>query len=149
MTQSPPGPKGPGFLAGPGEEFDVGALFPAVKETKERRTSSVRVPWSPIGHVGLAVLTAAGVVTGLDASGVGFAPGIVAVAAVLVVVASLVIWSQWGPLWAVVSAFLLVTLSVTATLLTVYTPAVLAVLAVTTLVIRSVRRPRTPAGGEL
>lgn len=119
------------------EEFDVADLF-RPPSAKGRRVTDL--PWYPVGHLTLAVVTAAVVWFGLPV-GVDDVPGWVrAGATTLAALVSLVVWARFGPLPAVVTTVAVGVLSVGAGTLALFAPVAVAVVAVTVVVSRALGR---------
>lgn len=131
------------------EEFDVAELFPTPARPRKRRAprrpglpAMPALPWYPIGHLTLAVVTAAVVWAGLPVGVEGVAPTVHAGATTVSAVVSMVVWARFGPLAAVAVTVVAGLLSFGAGMLALYAPLAVAVLAVAVVAGRTLARLR-------
>ena len=124
-----------------GDQFDVADLFPAAS-SQARRHAAVKVPWYPLGHLGLAAMTAAAtwvvLPTTLESGNAQLRAGVAVAAAVT----SAAAWVRTTPAWALVVSLLIVAAAASAGLLAGYAPVAVAMIAAAALVARKVARDR-------
>lgn len=128
------------------DEFDVGELFPAPARPRNRRSSRrpglPAIPWYPVGHLALAVVTAAVAWAGLPVGVQDVAPAVRAGATTVSAVVSLFVWARFGPLASVAVTVVAGLLSFGAGTLALYAPVGVAVLAIAVVAGRALARRR-------